>query len=254
MSQPNRHQLTIKQHVFPKASITRFVNSNGFVNVACLDGRKGFKKPAHRMFLSGRAWEQRSEISTHAAERNFQSLATEIVGNSVNSLDENQNKIVAEMMCIWLSRWWLKHNPSQGINLNMTPREMPDAKVPQGYNSRDDYRDAVEKAGLITEGADGTIPARFQSWPRFRKKAAQLQAQLDDLPWGIIRSKTAEFIVPDHSLDGILPVSPTVLLVAGKPDLTASSDDVAELNRRMKVGCKEWYFCRSLEECPFPSS
>lgn len=254
MSQANPHQLTKKQHVFPEASLKRFLNDRGFVHVAWLDGKSGYRPPGNQMFLSGRAWEQRSEVSSHKVEADFQNLATKISGNTVNSLNAEQSKTAAEMASIWLSRWYLKNNPSPDIKLDMAPPEVMNKCIPMGFDSHDDYRDAAEKAGLVAEGSDGSIPGRLQSWPRFRRQKAQLRKQLDGLSWGIVRALEAEFIVPDVSLDGILPISPTVLLIAGKTDLTASRDDVCELNRRMKAGSREWFFARDLEKSPFPNS
>jgi len=204
------------------------------------------------MFLSDRAWEQRTEISSLKVETNFQKLATKISDNTVNSLNAEQSKIAAEMASIWLSRWYLKNNPSPNIKLGMAPPEVMNKSIPTGFDSRDDYRDAAEKAGLVAEGSDDSIPGRFQSWPRYRRLKATIFEQLEGLSWGIVRSQKAEFIVPDVSLDGILPLSPNVLLIAGKADLTASCDDVSELNRRMKAGSKEWFFARDLAQCPFP--
>lgn len=252
MSQTNRHQLTMKQHVFPEASIKRFLNGKGFVNVSWQDGKTDYRKPGSSMFLSDRAWEQRSETSTHAVETEFQSLASKIADNIINSLDDNQTKIVTEMACIWLSRWYLKHNPSRVINLGMAPPEVLKSIIPYGYINLDDYQDACEKYGLVAYDSNGTIHGRFQSYPRLRKHISLLRAQMEGLNWGIARSKEAEFIVPDVSLDGILPISPTSLLICGESDVTASYDDVSELNRRMRAGSREWYFGKCLRGCPFP--
>lgn len=240
----------MKQHVFPSASITRFLNDKGFVNVEWVYGKSGHKKPGSSIFLSDRAWDQRSEISSHDVENEFQKLATQITCHTVNSLNEEQSKIVSEMACIWLSRWLLKHKPCRDIKMEMGPLKA----IPQGYLSLDDYRDAAEKSGLVACGSVGIIPSRFQSWPRFRRHVALLREQFRGLSWGIIRSQSAEFIVPDVSPDGIFPISPTILLIAGKPDLTADCEDVSDLNRRIKTGAREWYFGRRLTECPFPNS
>lgn len=254
MPQANPHQLTKKQHVFPEASLKRFLNDKGFVNVRWLNGKSGYRKPGNTMFLSGRAWEQRSETSSHEVETEFQDLANNISGSTVNSLNTEQSKIAAEMASIWLSRWYLKHNPSRENKLDMAPPEVMSKSFPEGFDSRDDYQDAAEKAGLVAESADGSIPGRFQSWPSFRILKARISGQLEGSYWGIVRTREAEFIVPDVSLDGILPISPNVLLIAGKTDLTASCDDVAELNRRMKAGSREWYFAKDLKQSPFPKS
>jgi len=204
------------------------------------------------MFLSGRAWEQRSEVSSHEVETEFQNLATQISGDKVNLLNVEQCKIVAEMASIWLSRWYLAHKPSQDIKLDMAPPEVMNKSTPEGFDSRDDYMDAVEKAGHVAEGSDGSIPGRFQSWPRFRMLKTKIRGQLEGFSWGIVRTQEAEFIVPDVSLDGFLPISPNVLLIAGKTDLTASRDDVSELNRRMKAGSRRWFFARDLKQSPIP--
>jgi len=254
MSQANPHPLTKRQHVFPEASLKRFLNDKGFLHVACLDGKLGYKKPGNKMFLSGRAWEQRSEESSHKVETSFQKLASAIAGNTVNSLNAEQFKTAAEMMSVWLSRWYLKHNQSQDIKLGMAPPEVMKKTIPKGFDSHDDFRDAAEKNGLIAEGSDGSIPGRFQAWPRFRQMKAHLFGQLEGLSWGIVRAQEAEFIVPDVSMDRILPISPKILLIAEKPDLTASCDDVSEINKRMKAGSREWFFARDLEQSPFPKS
>ena len=254
MPQPNPHQLTKKQHVFPEASLKRFLNDKGFVNVGWSNGKSGYRKPGHSMFLSGGAWEQRSETSSHEVETEFQNLANKIFGNTVNSLNTEQSKIATEMASIWLSRWYLKHNRSRDIELDMAPPEVTSKSFPEGFDSRDDYRDAAEKAGLVAVGSDGSVPGRFQSWPRFRMLKARISGQLEGSYWGIIRTREAEFIVPDVSLDGILPISPNVLLIAGKTDIIASCDDVAELNRRMKAGSRKWYFAKDLKQSLFPKS
>src|SRR5258708_6080540 len=72
----NPYRLPIRGHVFPSASISRFTDSNGLVEVYRLSSKSVFKaRPANPVFCAMRAWDKRMETASmkHTAH-NFQAL------------------------------------------------------------------------------------------------------------------------------------------------------------------------------------
>lgn len=77
----NPHRITVNQHVFPRASIARFVNDNNCVSVFYIPTGKAFiVAPDNELFCAKRAWDQRAEEGyMQRIERDFQKLVKDII-------------------------------------------------------------------------------------------------------------------------------------------------------------------------------
>lgn len=71
------------------------------------------------------------------------------------------------------------------------------------------------------------------------------------MQWGIARSASADFLVPDSFEDMmIVPISPRLAIVADVPDCVLSSDEVATINQSAIARAKNYYFARQLSATP----
>ncbi|HQT90335.1 MAG TPA: hypothetical protein PK677_17680 [Acidiphilium sp.] len=76
----NPNRLTLRQHVFPTKSISRFGNQNGLISVHDLIRKQVFNaKPTNVIFCADRAWDQRTEREMKTIEDRFQSLIAPVV-------------------------------------------------------------------------------------------------------------------------------------------------------------------------------
>jgi hypothetical protein len=95
--------LTVKQHVWPLASIARFADGTGTV---CLFDKVRSKArralPDDSIFCARRVWDQRAESGYMAAiEVAFQNLANEVVSGGVTSIGSSQKVTVDAFFALW---------------------------------------------------------------------------------------------------------------------------------------------------------
>lgn len=94
----NPHRLTIDQHVFPKASIQRFTNPGGSVEIFVKKLNRVLKlKPNNSIFCARRVWDQKTEagIGKHIEDR-FQALACAIEKGTVTTIGVFEKRIIEE--------------------------------------------------------------------------------------------------------------------------------------------------------------
>ena len=114
----NRHILTVWQHVFPFASIARFVGADGKVFLSDRSGGRQ-AKPDDRTFCAPRAWDHRVERGfMKATEDAFQCLATSIIAESVACIGEAEKTIVNRFYALWYIRAQRRNLPAQEIQAN----------------------------------------------------------------------------------------------------------------------------------------
>jgi hypothetical protein len=99
----NPHQLTVNQHTFPSASIARFANEKGAVQVLRKASVTHFHaKPADRIFCAQRVWDQQAEGGfMKGIEDAFQELASAILDDPAFRLGSQHFAVINEFYCLW---------------------------------------------------------------------------------------------------------------------------------------------------------
>jgi len=237
----NPHMLTINQHVFPRASISRFADKDGLVTTYLHDKRKTVRLPPQDvLFCARRVWNQASE---HGFMRNvefaFQKLAQHILkGTSGQSLAQTDYRIVSQFYALCRLRAEAKEAPP------------PDAQmkgVLPGRALTKNEEEMLEKNGYIF-ARGSTMPSRHMTSIRIKVLLNRLCAQ--ETTWAVVYSREVEFIVPDSFCEvGIVPLTPNLCLVANQVGGEISSCNAIEINTIAIEKSSKYYFARNFAKC-----
>ncbi|MEI6847279.1 MAG: hypothetical protein WCK32_04455 [Chlorobiaceae bacterium] len=204
----NPHTLTIEQHVLPKAIIKRYTQANGKVSVYWRPKQNCESwKPIDPRFCVKRVWDQRTEEGyPKKLENDFDTLTKEIIsgGKKMPDIGTVENQTISYFNQLW--KWRFKANCT----------EFPNIKTGlQGCVSSKDKQEILEKNGYIFTSDDGIMQSRFLAGiHRMVQNIVLHRLGLLEKIWGIVKSETIEFIVPDSFGDiDIVPVSPNFCLV-----------------------------------------
>lgn len=239
----NPHELTVRQHVFPRASIARFVEGGG-VDVADIKrGRIRRAGPDDDLFCANRAWAHGPESGwMKVQEDQFQVLAELILHNRQTTFDESQSDVISEFYALWRARGERRHLPMQTIG--------PQAGViGMRRNFTHDELELLEKNGISAFRGDGSIQTRHLMGPVIRLAMDQIRKEIADRSWSLVSSQEGEFCVPDVPAHGVLPLTPTLVLHINRTG-PVSKDEVAEINRAMVAQAQDYVFARSIGSCP----
>ena len=238
----NPHQLTIRQHCFPRKSIERFANKDGVVHVHLVEhGRTVVLKPDDNNFCALRTWDQRAETGfMREIEDRYQGLAEKIEdGTIVRRLNLEEKNVVTDMYILWNCRWHWNEDP------------VKDQKIKGALGvSREfskDQQEFLEKEGIGVIRPDLSISGRHLTGVKIQQNIFDERERMRGCTWGILNSRGAEFVVPDNASDRImLPVTPSKCLVNGEGYRFASERKVAAMNDLAKRTSEKHYFARSL--------
>jgi hypothetical protein len=102
----NPHSLPIRQHVFPTASIARFTNDQGVVDLYRLSTSQVRKAtPDDDIFCAKRAWDARAESGfMKQIEDGFQLLASKIIDGALTAISAAEKDAVDYFYALWKMR------------------------------------------------------------------------------------------------------------------------------------------------------
>lgn len=238
----NPHRLVVNQHVYPKASIDRFVDGGG---VDLLDLKRGIRRRARSrdpVFCAVRAWDNMAETGfMKRTEDVFQTVARRVLVSPFDSLSADDFAAIRTFYAMWHARAERRHLTHQSISLKgILPGEvLTAAEVEQ-----------LEANGCMTLDGDGTIPFRHINAHAIRFRAGRLAKQLEGMTWGVISPISGEFFVPNTPVHGIIPISPSLALVQNSPSGRITEYNLRELNRAILAHAGDYIFARSLDACP----
>ena len=192
----NPHQLTIRQHCFPRKSIERFANKDGVVHVHLVEhGRTVFLKPDDNNFCALRTWDQRAETGfMREIEDRYQGLAEKIEdGTIARRLNLEEKNVVTDMYILWNCRWHWNKDP------------VKDQKIKGALGvSREfskDQQEFLEKEGIGVIRPDLSISGRHLTGVKIQQNIFDERERMGGCTWGILNSRGAEFVVPDNASD-----------------------------------------------------
>jgi hypothetical protein len=119
----NRRLLTVRQHVFPLASIARFADADGRVSLHDLvRGKERSAKPDDDIFCAKRAWDQRAEGGyMKKIEDEFQSLASQVIHGVVSEIGEAEKSVFNRFYALWCMRARRRNLRSRKLNWTASP-------------------------------------------------------------------------------------------------------------------------------------
>lgn len=239
----NPYGLTVKQHIFPAASIDRFVDNNGTVEVKRIGSEESFQaKPDNLIFCAHFVWDHGSESGfMKRIEDQYQCLINEVVSKSIFSFSEVQNKLITEMYALCCARFLLKKTP------------MFDQVIDgmEADNPTKDEQEIMEKKGAGYVRSDRFVSGRILTGIQIRFVIDSICIQMAGLNWGVISAKTGEFIVADNFIQhAYLPLNPSMILAANQTNRTVGVEEVERINRNAIKSSDTYFFARKLSDCP----
>ncbi|MBF8660818.1 hypothetical protein [Pseudomonas putida] len=238
----NPFDLVVKQHVFPAESIHRFTGSSGTVQVFMKD--QAWVRnlaPKNHYFCALRAWDQKSEVGYgRDIESRFQRLADKILARTVRTINFIDKVAIDEFFALCRARLSFKHNPFADVAV----------KAFHGDTLSIDEQERLEKHHVLFF-RNGSMPGRFVAGVQGLRYVDFFVDSNAHNQWGIVRAGEGEFLVPDGFRDMmIVPLSPTISLMADQSDTVINKQKVAVVNRIAIEKSTQYYFARDLSVCP----
>jgi hypothetical protein len=239
----NPHELIVAQHVLPAASIGRFTGSDNCVEVH--DLRRGKSRrigPRADIFCAMRAWTNKEDSGfMKEIEDAFQALTRNIIDGTQSVLGNQDHVTVNHFYSLWKGR---------AAHRNLDAQEMQ-AKMVTGVARPKDEEEMLEKAGIMFVREGGTLLTRQINGAKLYQRVQwYAQHDLAGIQWGIIRAQDGEFLVPDVPFHAIIPLTPTLCLVANAPNGTITRQNLADINHGTKSNSHDYYFAREVAACP----
>jgi hypothetical protein len=233
----NVHRLTIKQHVFPAASIARFAGDDGRVAFYDLKRRTSWRPPPDdQVFCARRVWDQRAEAGyMRAIEDAFQALAKRVIADPGAKLAPEDDSAASHFFALWRGRAVYRSAPDGLIPLNGV----------KGDVLTKDQEELLESrwTGYIRAGG---VPARQMYGLSIQRDIDALTQALGERRWGVLALIKGELIVPDVPDRYFIPLTPTLCLAWGHETGRISGADARLLNQTFMAGCEDYWFCRAL--------
>jgi hypothetical protein len=218
----NPHKLTRDQHVIPVATLKRFADSDGLVEVHLRDGRIQKLPTDNQLFSVDRLWDQRAEAGyMKSIEDDFQALVDLLEARRFGPLSPMEHRIITRFWSLWRWRNHFIDCPAEAQPLNGI---MPD-KLSK------DQRETLESKWALFIGEDSTLSARMVTGMRIQFLIDRDEVQLLENRWGVLHATAPNLMVPDRpsSLMSV-PASPRLLIAAQNPDGELGVPEIVRAN------------------------
>jgi hypothetical protein len=238
----NPHQLTIYQHVYPKACIDWFADLDGLIQLFDVTlGCKRSCKSSDKIFCARRVWDQRSESGyMKRIEDEFHELASLIRLDPFKSISPEEMGIINYFYALWLVRSECKNKKTQDHKFNLIT----------GSGLSNDQEEVLEKSGVLYIRDGGIVPSRFLN-------GLQLQLMIDNhcktlrsTNWKVIQSTGGDFIVPDSPTSLFIPIGPDLALIHADQGGLIDSKSIGNINKFHWDKAEKYIFSRDFHNCP----
>jgi hypothetical protein len=235
----NPNQLTQNGHVLPRASIARFEDSNGMVEV-CREGVQFKANSTNPVFCAKRMWDQKAEDDYLELETEFQKLASVIDADHGHSLTADENCLTTKFYALVRARTVARRDPTSDARLG-------DVVPVCSFNT--DSLEKLEKRGYVTCDEQGVIAGRTIVGSSMQSQMDRFIEEIGIGTWHVATTDNVEFLVSD-SIDRVpvVPISPTVMLQRGSGGLL-SDDEVRAHNERVRGEHDSYFFGRDISKC-----
>jgi hypothetical protein len=241
----NPHSLPIRQHVFPSASIGRFTNDQGVVDLCRLASSQVRKAaPDDDILCARRAWDARAEFGyMKQIEDAFQPLASKIVDSTLTAISAAEKETVDYFYGLWKMRALYRDKETTDVAF----------KKVTGTNFSKDQQELLEKSGTFFLKEGEVMSAHRWYGIEVQVSIDREVMLLSNLRWGVVRAHEGQFLVPDMPTVACIPIAPTLALCGTEGDVienaTMPKNGVIGLNRVLKQHCKDYLFANDLGQC-----
>jgi hypothetical protein len=172
----------------------------------------------------------------------FQQLVETILMEVPLSFDDVQCEVITEFYALWQSRAERRHLPMQYVRSSGT--------LGVRHERTADELEILEKNGYMATRPDGSMAMRDLMGPVIQLNTDRIRDALAAKCWGLVEPLDGEFCVPDVPQHGILPLAPTLALIANSPTGKITVQNLTDINRAMFGRCQDYLFARDLSACP----
>jgi hypothetical protein len=146
------------------------------------------------------------------------------------------------MYALWYMRGRYRDLDAQEVGLHQMT----------GDSHTKEEEENLEAKGYLFARTGGRMPARQFNGLRLQRRIDDYSIALSSIErWGIVTPLAGEFLVSDVPTHTILPLTPTLALVAPAPDGMITEENLALLNRATRADSQLYSFARDLAACPF---
>lgn len=241
----NPHQLTVRQHIFPRSCIKRFYNQKNQVCLYdCIKKKTDSVTAGKQIFCAERVWDQKAEsILMKEIEDRYELLANSIVNGTATTIEKEKQEIVTDMFLLWNLRAHYCENPIDN--------QVIKGAIDVVCHYTQDELEQHEKVGIVAIRPDKTVPGNSIVGTRIPLDLSRERDRMSDAKWGILRATDAEFLVPDNFSNGrILPLSPNICLFSQSKNETIDKEEVLQINELAIQSSKKYLFARDFSKCP----
>lgn len=235
----NPHKLTWKQHIFPAASIERFLDVKGNVEVKRIGAKQSFTaKSDNKIFCADFVWDHGSESGfMKKIEDQFQALISDVLNDKIFRFSDAQNEIITKMHILCCLRFERNKIPIPSQKLNGVEPE---------YFTLDE-REILEKKGFIYVDSNSCVSSRILTGEKILYEFDQVCRQCEHVYWGVLSATGGEFIIPDNFIKHrYLPLTPTMILAANQVSRSIGITEVEKINRDAIQLSDTYFFARKL--------
>lgn len=239
----NPHNLTKKQHIFPKFLIKNFCDEGGYVEFFHFsDGIIKKVTPKDMVFCTKRVWDERAESGyMKSIEEAFLGISNQIILNNKNTFSKQEHMAISEMHLLWLFRQQYRDRYPEDIKLNgvMEPKDA----------WTKDEQEQLEAKHVIAFNDKGNIPARNMIGDQIQQLIMRHKSDFEGKKWGLLRAKKCEFLVPDKPKFNVFPIHPKICFIEGEKNKFISKKDVMTVNQYSVHNLENYYFGKNLNDC-----
>jgi hypothetical protein len=240
----NPYRLPIRQHVFPSASIARFTNADGVVDLDHFSISKIRKTvPDDDIFCAKRAWDARAERLMKKIEDAFQGLASKIIDGSIAAISVADKDAVDSFYALWKTRALFRHRVMDDVIF----------KGVTGATYSKDQEERFEKSGVFFLKEGGAMSAHRWNGFELQMHVDHEVLSISDVSWGVVRAAEGQFAVPDAPSLALIPITPTLSLAGSRghviENIAIPKINVVGLNRLAKQRCNAYLFANDLGQC-----
>ncbi len=174
-------------------------------------------------------------------ESDYQALANQIVDGTLEALSSNDQRSISWFFALWYMRARHRTLEKQEIHVNAA----------SGSKLTKEQEEILESKGIGYIRENGNIPARQINGMQLQMKVTDYAANTLSLTsWNVIHATEGEFLVPDVPEYTIVPLSPTICLVANSQHGSITRKNLAEINGALFLSSKAYVIARDLRKCP----
>ncbi|WP_407578770.1 hypothetical protein [Citrobacter koseri] len=240
----NPHQLSVDQHIHAAHCIKKFANENNKISVFDKSVSQWVqRKPDAAIFCAKRAWDQRAE---KGYMNSIETAFFNVIDNIDTPFTERRHDDISRYYHLWRLRGLARDKERNDVHFNKRI----------GHHLSIDEQEILEKNGYSFILEDDGLLHHLASSLEIQVMLSKISHHMGHTKWGVLTASRGEFLVADYypgdsdGLQPFIPISPHHALFANITDRLISVQQVRELNRASVASSKNYYFCRSLDNCP----